>query len=241
MLNADGAEFQFTGEPVELPQMEVDFRLKPMVWSDGTAVTAADSVFSFEVATFHDEVFDQIKRTASYAAVDSHTVRWTGLPGWLDQRYFLNVWTPLPQHQLAHHEMTELTDLFEPNPETPILSSGPFVMKEWIAWDSILLEANPHYYRKSEQLPRLTQIKVKFISDTNSAVSQLLSGACDILTRDVVDASQLPFLLEAELAELMTTYTQVHAIFEHIAFGINSYGRYGDGNGRPDWFEDVCF
>lgn len=239
LLDAEGVPFVFNGEPVELPQMVVDFTLKPMVWSDGTAVTAADSVFSYEVAAYYDEAFEQIKRTASYTAVDSHTVRWTGLPGWLDQTYFRNVWTPLPQHQLAHHEMAELANLFGPNPETPILSSGPFVIKEWIPGSDILLEANPHYYRKSEQLPRLTQLKVKFIPDTNSAVAQLLSGACDILTRDVVDTSLLPFLLEVESAELMTTYTQVNAIFEHIAFGINSYGVYGDGNGRPDWFEDV--
>ncbi len=239
LLDAEGVPFVFSGEPVELPQMVVDFTLKPMVWSDGTAVTAADSVFSYEVAVHYDAASQPITHTASYTAVDNHTVRWTGLPGWLDQIYFRNVWTPLPQHQLAHHEMAELANLFGPNPETPILSSGPFVIKEWIPGSDILLEANPHYYRKSEQLPRLTQIKVKFLPDTNSAVSQLLSGQCDILTRDVVDTSQLPFFLEAEAAELMTTYTQVNAIFEHIAFGINSYGGYGDGNGRPDWFEDV--
>jgi peptide/nickel transport system substrate-binding protein len=28
-------------------------------------------------------------------------------------------------------------------------------------------------------------------------------------------------------------------VYEHIDFGINSYGDYGDGVGRPDWFEDV--
>ncbi|MCB8978942.1 MAG: hypothetical protein H6657_16125 [Ardenticatenaceae bacterium] len=239
LLDAEGTPFVFNGEPVELPQMVVDFTLKPMVWSDGTAVTAADSVFSYEVAAYYDATSQPITHTASYTAVDNHTVRWTGLPGWLDQTYFRNVWTPLPQHQLTHYEMAELANLFGPNPETPILSSGPFVVKEWIPGSDILLQANPYYYRHSEELPRLTQIEVKFILDTNSAVAQLISGACDILTRDVVDVSQLTFLLEAESAELMTTYTQVNAIFEHIAFGINSYGGYGDGNGRPDWFEDV--
>lgn len=235
LLDAEGTPFVFNGEPVELPQMVVDFTLKPMVWSDGTAVTAADSVFSYEVAAYYEADSQPITYTASYTAVDNHTVRWTGLPGWLDQTYFRNVWTPLPQHQLAHHEMAELANLFGPEAEMPILSSGPFVVKEWIPGSDILFEANPYYYRRSEQLPRLTQIRVLFGA---YSVAQLLSGPCDILLSDVVDASQLPFLLEAESAELMTTYTQVNAIFEHIAFGINSYGGYGDGNGRPDWFED---
>jgi len=28
-------------------------------------------------------------------------------------------------------------------------------------------------------------------------------------------------------------------VFEHLAFGVDSFGEYGDGNGRPDWFQDV--
>lgn len=239
LLDAQGMPFVFGGEPVELPQMVVDFTLKPMVWSDGTAVTAADSVFSYAAAAYHDEANDQIKRTASYTAVDSLTVRWTGLPGWLDKTYFRNVWTPLPQHQLAAREMAGLADLFGPQPETPILSSGPFVVKEWIPGDSILLEANPYYYRRSEQLPRLSQIEVKFIPDANSAVAQLLAGMCDILTSDLVAVYHFGFMQEAAAMRLATLYYQTGIIFEHIDFGINSYGEYGDGNGRPDWFEDV--
>lgn len=239
LLDAGGAEFLFAGDPVELPQMVVDFTLKPMTWSDGMAVTAADSVFSFEAAAYYDEDSDQIKRTAGYVAVDSHTVRWTGLPGWLDQTFFLNVWTPLPQHQLANREMAELADLFGPNPEMPILSSGPFVMKEWIPGANILLEANPYYYRRSEHLPRLAQISVRFIPDANSALGNMLIGNCDIITNDLYPISNFPFLQEAEVDGLATPYYQLGVVFEHIDFGINSYGRYGDGNGRPDWFADV--
>ncbi|MCA9953848.1 MAG: leucine-rich repeat domain-containing protein [Anaerolineales bacterium] len=250
VLNAAGERVIFDGTPLQMGQLVVDFTLKPMVWSDGMPVSAADSVFSFEVNrtvempfttadTFRTARTFRTDRTASYQATSDLSLRWTGLPGWLDQTYFRNVWTPLPQHQLAHHEMAELANLFGPNSDTSILSSGPFAVKEWVPGDNILLQANPYYYRHSEELPRLTQIEVKFIPDTNSAVAQLISGACDILTRDVVDASQLPFLLEAESADVITTYTQANPIFEHIAFGINSYGGYGDDNGRPDWFEDV--
>lgn len=32
---------------------------------------------------------------------------------------------------------------------------------------------------------------------------------------------------------------QPSVVFEHLAFGIDSFGDYGDGNGRPDWFQDV--
>lgn len=236
LLDAEGVPFAFSGEPVELPQMVVDFTLKPMVWSDGTAVTAADSVFSYEVAAYYDSDSQPITHTASYTAVDNHTVRWTGLPGWLDQTYFRNVWTPLPQHQLAHYEMAELANLFGPNPETPILSSGPFVVKEWIPGADILLQANPYYHRRSEQLPHLSQIQVLFGAYN---IAHLFTGICDVLTRDLLSVGEVPFLQEAETMDMATPYYQQDVVFEHIAFGINSYGGYGDGNGRPDWFEDV--
>lgn len=48
-INANGERVTFSGEPIRMNQMTVDFTLKPLVWSDGTPVTAQDSVFSFHV------------------------------------------------------------------------------------------------------------------------------------------------------------------------------------------------
>ena len=70
-------------------------------------------------------------------------------------------------------------------------------------------------------------------------MASLISGACDVATQSGVDAGQIPFLKEAEASGLLTSHFQSGAVFEHIDFGINSAGDYGDGNGRPDWFEDV--
>ena len=38
---------------------------------------------------------------------------------------------------------------------------------------------------------------------------------------------------------MLSPYFQTGTVYEHIDFGVNSYGDYGDGVGRPDWFEDV--
>jgi peptide/nickel transport system substrate-binding protein len=54
-----------------------------------------------------------------------------------------------------------------------------------------------------------------------------------------MDAGQAPFLIEAENNGLLTPYFQTGTVYEHIDFGIDSYGDYGDGVGRPDWFEDA--
>jgi peptide/nickel transport system substrate-binding protein len=83
--------------------MSVQFRFKPMTWADGTPVTAADSVYSFQLDA--DPITPgskfKIERTESYTAVDDLTVRWVGIPGYLDPDYFTNVWQPLPRHQFG--------------------------------------------------------------------------------------------------------------------------------------------
>jgi peptide/nickel transport system substrate-binding protein len=98
---------------------------------------------------------------------------------------------------------------------------------------------NEHYYRSDEGLPYLDSLTFKFIPDTNQLIAQLLSGACDIGTQDGLSAQDAPFLIEAENSGLLTPYFQTGTVYEHIDFGIDSYGDYGDGVGRPDWFEDA--
>ncbi len=233
-LTAEGAE------PLLMQQMTVDFTLKPMLWSDGTAVTAADSVFSYEIASASELAGDQAKteRTASYEATGELTVTWTGLPGFLDPEYFTNVWAPLPQHQLGDFTAEELMgeDSSAPQP----LSNGPFVLDEWRQGEALVLRNNPYYYRADLGLPHITELIMRFDLAGETAVSQIAAG-CDIVTHDAINLSQTPDILAAAEAGTLLASFVSNNIFEHIDFGINSWENYSDGarNGRPDWFEDV--
>lgn len=242
VVNAVGERVTFDGTPLEMGQLVVDFTLKPMVWSDGTPVSAADSVFSFAVNRTVEVPFTTVDttrtaRTASYEATGDLSLRWTGLPGWLDPTYFLNVWTPLPEHQLSKYDVNLLPEL--PESARRPLSSGPFVVKEWVPGEPIKLVPNPYYYRADEGLPKLQELKFTFNPDPDSSIAKLLSGQCDVITQSRLDAGEFPFLLEADESNLFQTFTQSGIIFEHLAFGVDSFGDYGDGNGRPDWFQDV--
>lgn len=242
VLNAAGERVIFDGTPLEMSQLVVDFTFKPMVWSDGTPVSADDSVFSFEVNRTVEMPFTTVdttrtERTASYEATGDLSLRWTGLPGWLDPTYFLNVWTPLPEHQLGEVDVNLLPEL--PEAARRPLSSGPFVVKEWVPGVPIELVPNPYYYRADEGLPKLQELKFTFNPDPDSSIAKLLSGQCDVITQSRLDAGEFPFLLEADESNLFQTFTQSGIIFEHLAFGVDSFGDYGDGNGRPDWFQDV--
>lgn len=244
VIDSEGETVTFSDTPLIMMQMAVDFTFKPLIWSDGTAVSADDSVFSFEINAetenpFGGQVLNEAlqARTAVYEVTGDLSVRWTGLPGYLDQTYFLNVWQPLPRHQLGEMTAAELLEA-EETMRRP-LSTGPFVVTDWIPGDSIRVERNPYYYRSSEGLPYLDAVTFRFVPDSNQIQANLISGQCDIGTQSGIDAGAAPFLLEAEANGLLTPHFQSGTVFEHIDFGINSYGDYGDDNGRPDWFEDV--
>lgn len=235
LKDADGDEFEYEGGAVTLPQMVVEFELQPMVWEDGTPVTSDDSVYSYEVAAHPDTPVGKyaIERTEAYEATGDLNLRWTGIPGWLDSTYFLNAWQPLPRHAWGEYTAAELLEA-EASNRTP-LSSGPFRVEEWVPGDSITLVRNENYWR--EGYPKLETVTVKFVSDTNQLLAQLLAGQCDIGTQEGMDPGQAPFLLEAENEGLLVPYFQTGTAFEHIDFGVNSVEEYAET--RPDWFEDA--
>ncbi|KAA3660597.1 MAG: peptide ABC transporter substrate-binding protein [Chloroflexi bacterium] len=235
IITANGQRTTFDGSPLTLPQLTVDFTLKPMVWSDGTAVTADDSVYSFELNQAADSVKNQevLAKTAVYEATGELTLRWVGLPGFLDQTYFLNVWTPLPRHHLGQFAPESMAE--QPEAAQMPLSNGPFVIKEWESGWKITLVKNPHYYRAGEGLPLLDQVSILYQPDTSGIIGPLLSGQCDIVTQDALNMGLIPFLLEAELSNLLASQIVPGMVWEHIDFGIDGVA----GNGRYPWFEDA--
>ncbi len=237
LITSDGETVEFAGEPVMMDRIVADFTMKPRVWSDGTPVTANDSVYSFNLAADPDTPASKftVERTVSYEATGDLSTRWTGVPGYKDSTFFINFWPPYPEHIWGAFSAAELLEA-EESSRLPV-GDGPFAIQEWVAGDSIRLTPNEYYYQ--EGLPYLDSVTYKFIPDTNQLIAQLLSGACDIGTQDGMDAGQAPFLIEAENNGLLTPYFQTGTVYEHIDFGVNSYGDYGDGVGRPDWFEDV--
>ena len=153
IINSESEIITFNDLPVMMNHMMVDFTFKPLVWSDGKPMSAQDSVFSFEINAETEDPFgsrvrneDLVARTAVYEATGPLSVRWTGLPGYHDQTYFLNVWQPLPRHQLGEFTAAELLDA-EETVRRP-LSTGPFVVSTWTPGEFIRVVHNPHYYRQ---------------------------------------------------------------------------------------------
>ncbi|UCG24523.1 MAG: hypothetical protein JSW55_00525 [Chloroflexota bacterium] len=234
--NSDGELVTFDGAPLTMPQMAVNFSLKPLVWSDGTPVTADDSVYSYELAADASTPIPKrvFERTAGYEATSDRELTWTGIPGYLSPEYFTNIWTPYPRHYWGEFTAAELLDADEANQQP--LSHGPFVLDEWLEGDHITLVKNENYYLADEGLPRIDTIRFMFVPNSSQLIAQMLSGQCDIGTHDGLSLADAGSLIEAEENGVLIPYFQTGTVFEHIDFGINSIEEYALT--QPDWFQN---
>ena len=130
--------------PLQMERLELTFRLLPeLTWSDGAPLTAADSVYSFDLSNDPATPVSRevIARTTSYTALDDLTVRWVGLPGYFPQRYQTLFWLPMPEHAWGGMTAAELL-ISEVSTRKP-LGWGPYVIDEWVNGDHIQLSKNP--------------------------------------------------------------------------------------------------
>jgi len=70
------------------------------------------------------------------------------------------------------------------------IGTGPFIMKEWIPGDHVLLEKNPHYFKKG--LPYLDALDCRIMKDPLTATTALRAGEIDFIVR--VPLQQVPIL-----------------------------------------------
>lgn len=238
VINANGETVSYDGETdIDMSQLVVDFAFQPLVWSDGTPVTADDSVFSYELSADRHTPSNKtlIRHTESYTATGDLSVRWTGLPGYFDADYLQYVWQPLPRHQLGEIGARDMLEerLINRRP----LSYGPFVVTDWVREAQITLEKNPHYYRTAEGLPYIDRLVVRFISDENERLASVLDGSCDVVTSDSLPGAETTGLSELLQNEAVNVTVQTSRVLEHIAFGINQF-TFNDLVLRPDWFQE---
>ncbi len=191
----------YTGGEVFMPRMVVEFHLLPdLTWSDGSPLTAQDSVYSFELdrSANTNSIKYLVDRTHSYEALDDGlSVRWTGIPGFIDAEYKTNFWRPLPKHVLEGFTSEELLTAEEANKN--VLGWGPYQIDSWSAGQQIVMTPNPNYFRASEGLPKFDRLVYRFLgTDGNAAIQQLLTGECDILDESLIPDQALPSLIDLQ-------------------------------------------
>ncbi len=148
-----------------------------VTWSDGAPLTAADWLFTYHAVM---NPRNNVKSTygwddiASADAPNPYTivihlkkpdVAVLGILGMGGAAY-----PPLPAHLLA-----KLPDINHAAFNDDPISSGPFLLKQWIHGSSLEFVANPHYWRGA---PKLRELIWKVIPDSNSMLCSV-AGARD--------------------------------------------------------------
>ena len=185
-------------EEAAMPQTVITFRLKEgLVWSDGTPLTAEDSVFSMilngtkgiKASRYYYNLTD------SYTAVDEHTVEWRGLPGYQPDDPSEVFWTPLPKHIMKGMSVEELlaSDMVSTTP----LGWGAWQITSWDKGNEIIAERNPYYSSEDGTLPFFDRIVYKFYGRAgDNNLEALHSGTCDIIDPSVDLSADVEEILE---------------------------------------------
>jgi peptide/nickel transport system substrate-binding protein len=242
---ADDCVITYDGTtPIEMDQMIVNFRMRPdLTWSDGTPVTADDSVYAFTVAGDPKSVADTflLDRTQTYEAADANTIQWWGKPGFIDPSYFANFWQPMPKHLWSQFSADQLPTI-DVSSRAPA-GWGPYMIQEWAAGDRITLAKNPYYFRAKDGYPKFDSLTFRFVADPEAALTELVAGRCDILDPSIRLDNEASLLTEMEKGGQAQVFFAPGMTIEWLGLG-STPAAYDDGydtlyqKDRPDIFAD---
>ena len=158
------------------------FKIRPEAkFSDGTPVTATDVLFSME--TLRDKGRPNFKN--SYSKVtkvetpDDHTVTFHQEAGDRELPLIIGVMPIVPKHAWEGKAFDE-TSL------DPIIGSGPYVIAEVKAGESITYKKNPDYWGKGLAITRglwnFDTVRFDYYRDANAAFEAFKKGDVDVRT-----------------------------------------------------------
>jgi ABC-type transport system substrate-binding protein len=80
------------------------------------------------------------------------------------------------------------------------VGTGPYIFKEWVPGKHVILEKNPHYFKKG--LPYIDTLEFRIIKDPLTASTALRAGEIDFITR--VPMQQVPLLEKSAGLKVVT-------------------------------------
>jgi peptide/nickel transport system substrate-binding protein len=201
----------------QVNQIEVTFRWNQrLTWSDGTPVTAADSVFAYEIARAAPPGEDArllLSQIDRYEAVDDHTTRAVLKPDVIGWAAYLSYWTPLPRHLLEGADPATIRgSAFARSP----VGYGPYMIEEILPGE-IRMVRNPHYFGDP---PSASRVTFAFLRDIDAVRANIANGNLDLATTDRVSPDQMDALDRAADDGQQVTFV-ANPIWEHIDFNLD--------------------
>lgn len=168
--------------------MDTTWKIHPNVkWHDGTPFTSADLMFTltaFMDAELPSRYGSAIREINSATAPDPYTfvVHWKKIFGTANEAPALH---PLPKHLLEDAYLNDKGN-FGQNPllSHKFIGLGPYRIATWNIGSHIEAERFDQYFRGR---PPLDRVVLRFISDPNTIMANLLAGTVDIAWGNDVD------------------------------------------------------
>ncbi len=178
--------------------------LRPGVkWSDGTAFTSADVVFTLQAAL--DPKVESV--LADNLKVDGEPIRATALDPQTVRIDFpapsgpglrlLDSLPILPRHKLeaALTAGTFASAWGMDTAPADLAGTGPFILREYVPRQRVVLDRNPNYWRRAaggEALPYLDRIVLELVPEQNSELLRLQTGALDLTQAELRPEDYVP-------------------------------------------------
>lgn len=206
-----------TEQTDEVTQVSVTFHWNAELrWSDGTPVTAADSVFAYELAQSADlgqAAASRLAMLARYEQVDEHTTRAVLNPDVTDPAYLTSFWIPLPRHLLSEVDPKQIWQSdFARRP----VGYGPYMIRSFEG-GSLELVRNPYY--TGPKAPFDTILFV-FRNDPAQLIELVNSGSLDLVFIEQPTPELLTSLLQSDNRGFQVS-TSPNPIWEHLDFNLD--------------------
>jgi len=189
--------------------------LDEAIWADGTPVSGADFLFTYETVMNPDSQANQI----TYEDIIPESI----VAG--DKTFEYTMTAPTVQHEfifgtvLPKHEV-EGSDFVADWNDTAWVSSGPFIVDEWAPGEFVRLVRNDNYWKTDpetgQQLPYLDSVIFTFIPETESLINAFKAREVDIINPP--PATETIEELQALESEGASVEVLAGPIWEHLNF-----------------------
>jgi peptide/nickel transport system substrate-binding protein len=221
-----------------------------ITWSDGEAVTVDDFIYTYAALfwgaaneNLETPNLDLIEDIESISKIDQRTVVVTLNTedcaalhafqlGWLPEHLYgprwgtmvnepVNLYGPFGDADDPHFAGIEASEMNQ----TPVVSSGPFLFREWVSGDHITLVRNAGYFKAS---PHVDGLVVRIVPDEETRVRMLRIGEINLL-----EGLDPHYLTQIELMQGLTIYKVLGDSYGYLGLQLGN-----PDNPQPRWLED---
>jgi peptide/nickel transport system substrate-binding protein len=188
---------------------------KGVAWHDGKPFTSADVQYSILelMKKVHPRGGAFFAQLTTVETPDPHTavLRFTSRAPvvWSVLNYETQI---LPRH--LYEGTNILTNPYNVKP----VGTGPFVFREWVRGDYVLVERNPNYWDRDR--PKLDRIRFRFIPDSGARAAALETGEVQYTPLSPVPLADVPRLKEKAGLAVETRGNEANAPMFFLDFNL---------------------